>query len=302
MLRQRLRRHGAGVVRRHGHEPLSQRCQQRQHLVHVFICHNADQKDEFLPGETVFQALHRGAHPVGIVTAVQHKGRAVAQQLKASGPAYLLQPGADGAFRDVPALLPQHPQGGDGQRSVAGLIAADKRQTYPIQPVKAEGNCVQISAGDLQLCKIHLGKGGILLRCHPAQHSVCLRCTAVAHHRAARLDDARLGCGDIRQRGTKLLDVVHAQCRDHRAGRLFDDIGGIQRAAKPHLQHHDIALLLRKIEHSQCSDDLELGGHVLHGIGGGFYLLYQFHQRLVRDLLPVDLDALVEPVDEGRGI
>ena len=61
-------------------------------------------------------------------------------------------------------------------------------------------------------------------------------------------------------------------------------------------------VLLRKIEHSQCGDDLELGGHVLHGIGGRLYLLHQLHQRLVRDLLPVDLDALVEPVDEGRGI
>ena len=37
----------------------------------------------------------------------------MAQQLKAPGPAYLLQPGADGTFRNVPALLPQHPQGGD---------------------------------------------------------------------------------------------------------------------------------------------------------------------------------------------
>ena len=302
MLCQRLRRHGAGVVRRHGHEPLGQRCQQRQHLVHVLVCHDADQKDEFLPGETVFQALHRGAHPVGVVAAVQHKGRAVAQQLKAPGPAHLFQPGADGAFRDVPALLPQHPQGGNGQRGIAGLIAADERQPHPIQPVKAEGNCVQIPAGDLQLGKIHLGKGRILLRRHPAQHGVCFRCAAVAHHRATRLDDAGLGSGDIRQRRAKLLDVVHAQCSDHRAGRLFDDVGRIQRAAKSHLQHYDIALLLRKIEHSQCGDDLELGGHVLHGIGGRLYLLHQRHQRLVRDLLPVDLDALVEPVDEGRGI
>ena len=113
---------------------------------------------------------------------------------------------------------------------------------------------------------------------------------------------ARLGSGDIRQRWTQFLDVIHAQCGDHRAGRLFDDIGGIQRAAKPHLQHHDIALLLRKIEHSQCGDDLELGGHVLHSVGGGLYLLHQFHQRLVRDLLAVYLNALVESVDKGRGI
>ena len=298
MLRQRLRWHGAGVVRRHGHEPLGQRCQQRQHLVHILVSHDADQKDEFLPGEAVFQALHRGAHPVGVVAAVQHKGRAVAQQFKAPGPTYLLQPGADGTFRDVPALLPQHPQGGDGQRGVAGLIAADERQPHPVQPVKAEGNCVQIPAGDLQLCKVHLRKGSVLLCRHPAQHGVCLRCAAVAHHRAAWLDDARLGSGDIRQRRAQLLDVIHAQCRDHRAGRLFDDVGGIQRAAKPHFQHHDIALLLRKIEHAQCGDDLKLGGHVLHGVGGGLYLFHQRHQRLVRDLLPVDLDALVEPVDE----
>ncbi len=103
MLCQRLSRHRAGSVRRYRHKPLCQRCQQRQHLVHILVCHNADEKDEFLPGEAVFQALHRGAHPVGVVAAVQQKGRAMPQQLKAARPAHRFQTPADGLFRDIPS-------------------------------------------------------------------------------------------------------------------------------------------------------------------------------------------------------
>ena len=93
--------------------------------------------------------------------------------------------------------------------------------------------------------------------------------------------------------------MIHAQCRNDCALRGINDIGGIQRAAKAHFQHHDLTFLLGKIEHSQRCDDLKLGGHIFHGIGGRLYLLHQLHQRFVRDLHTVDLDALVEAVDEG---
>ena len=126
--------------------------------------------------------------------------------------------------------------------------------------------------------------------------------TAIAHHRTARLDDARLGRRDIGQGGAQLLHMIHAQRRDDRALRRVDDVGGIQRAAQAHLQHHDVAFRLSEPEHPQCRDDLELGGDIGHGIGSGLHTLHQPHQRLVRDLLAVYLNALVESVDKGRGI
>ena len=223
------------------------------------------------------------------------------QQFKAARPLHGLQSGADGAFRHVPAFGPQHPQGGDGHRRVAGLVAADEGQVHPVQPVKIKGDCVQISTVDLQFVEIHFGQGRILLCSHPPDDRIGLRDPAVAHHRAARLDDARLGGGNIGQRGAQLPDVVHTQRGDHGALRLLDDVGGIQRAAQPHFQHHDIALFAGKIQHPQRGDDLELGGHIGHGVGGRLHPLHQLHQFFVRDLLPVHLDPLVEPVDEGRG-
>ena len=67
------------------------------------------------------------------------------------------QSGADGTFRHVPAFGPQHPQGGDGHRRVAGLVAADEGQVHPVQPVKIKGDCVQISTVDLQIVEIYFG-------------------------------------------------------------------------------------------------------------------------------------------------
>ena len=98
------------------------------------------------------------------------------------------------------------------------------------------------------------------------------------------------------------LHMIHAQRRDDRTLRRVDDVGGIQRAAQAHLQHHDVAFRLSEPEHPQCRDDLELGGDIGHGIGSGLHTLHQPHQRLVRDLLAVYLNALVEPVDKGRSI
>ena len=170
------------------------------------------------------------------------------------------------------------------------------------QAVKVELHSVKAAALVFQPAEIHLGQLGVLFRCHAADHSVRFRRTAVAHHRTAFLDDPRLGGSDVPKGGAKLLHMIHAQCRDDCAFRGINDVGGIQRAAKAHLQHHDLTFLLGKIEHPQRRDDLKLGGHILHGISGGLYLLHQSHQFFIRDLHPVDLDALVEAVDEGRGV
>ena len=81
-----------------------------EHLVHILVCHDADQKNELLPGEAVSQALHRGTHSVGVVAAVQQERGRVPQQFKAARPADRFKTSTDGAFRDVPAMCAHHPQ------------------------------------------------------------------------------------------------------------------------------------------------------------------------------------------------
>ena len=52
VLGQRLGGHGPGGMGRDGDELLCQRQQQRQHLIHVLVGHDAEQEDELLPRET----------------------------------------------------------------------------------------------------------------------------------------------------------------------------------------------------------------------------------------------------------
>ena len=245
-----------------------------QHFVHILVRHDADQEHELLPREAVAQALHGGPHPVGVVTAVQQEGRAVPQKLKPARPLHSLQTGADGFFRNVPAVGPQDPQGGDGHRRIAGLVAADERQLHAGQAVKIKGDLVQISTIDLQFVEIHFGQRRVLFSGRSADDRIRFRHPAVTHHRTALFDDARLRGGDVGQGGAKLFHMVHAQRRDDRARRVLNDVGGIQRAAQAHFQHHNIAVFPGKVQHPQRGDDLELGGHVGHGIGGGLYLLH----------------------------
>ena len=132
-------------------------------------------------------------------------------------------------------------------------------------------------------------------------HRVGLGNTAVADHRRTLLDDAGLSSGNIGQGRPQLLGVVQPQSGDHSTFRRVDDVGGVQSAAKPHFQHHDIAVLLRKIEHPQGGDQLKLGGHICHAVGSGADALHKRYQVLVWDGLAVDLDTLIKAVDERGG-
>ena len=141
----------------------------------------------------------------------------------------------------------------------------------------------------------------LFFRC-PGDDGVRLRHTAIAHHRTARLDDTGLGGGDVCKGGAKLLHMIHTQRRDDRTLGRVDDVGGVQRTAEAHFQHHDVAFFLSEPEHPQRSDDLKLGGHIAHGFRRRADALHQTHQSVIRDLLAVHLNALVEAIDEGGGV
>ena len=225
MLCQRLSGHGAGRVGRDRDEPLCQRQQQRQHLVHILVGHDAEQEDELLPREAVPEALDGGPHPVGVVTAVQQESGRMPQQLEPARPAHPLEAGADGAVGDVPSPAPQHTEGRDGEGGVFRLIAADEGQTNAVQPVEIEGDSVEVAALHFEAGEIHHRERRVLLLGHTGDDSVRFRHTAVAHHRTARLDDAGLGGGDVRDGGAEFFYMVHAQRRDDRALGRVDDVG-----------------------------------------------------------------------------
>ena len=147
------------------------------------------------------------------------------QQFEPARPAHLLEAGADGAVGDVPSPAPQHTEGRDGEGGVFRLIAADEGQTNTVQPVEIEGDGVEVAALHFEAGEIHHRERRVLLLGHTGDDSVRFRHTAVAHHRTARLDDAGLGSGDVRDGGAEFFYMVHAQRRDDRALGRVDDVG-----------------------------------------------------------------------------
>jgi hypothetical protein len=120
------------------------------------------------------------------------------------------------------------------------------------------------------------------------------------HRRHTRFDDARLLGRDQRQGVAQQRGVLQADGGDDADGR-GDDVGGVQPAAQPHLQHHPIDLLLGEVEQGQHGHDLE-GGDAGDGLDGRLALLQQAHHIVLGDQLAVDADALAEGVQVGRAV
>ena len=105
--------------------------------------------------------------------------------------------------------------------------------------------------GDHQLC--------IFLLCcllHQADHIHGI--IRGQYHRAARLDDACLLCGDLCERVPQQSHMVEgygSNCADQ---RLFHHIRGIQQAADAGFQNHQITVLFQKPEQRNGESDLKL--------------------------------------------
>ena len=127
-----------------------------------------------------------------------------------------------GMFHPLPR---SHTEGRDGEGGVFRLIAADEGQTDTVQPVEIEGDGVEVAALHFEAGEIHHRERRVLLPGHTGDDSVRFRHTAVAHHRTARLNDAGLGSGDVRDGGAEFFYMVHAQRRDDRALGRVDDVG-----------------------------------------------------------------------------
>ena len=118
-----------------------------------------------------------------------------------------------------------------------------------------------------------------------------------------------LGMDHVKELGPTIADIAAAKAGILKPGSPVVSYGGvpeadavIARTAAEQTAPLHVAVLLGKAEHPQRCDDLELGGHIGHGICGGPDRFHQTHQFRVADLLAVHLNALIEPVDEGRGV
>ena len=299
---QRLGGQGPGAVGPDGKDPGSQRRQQVQHVLHILVRQNAQQEHQLLPGEQGLQTLSRGCDAVGIVGAVQQEYRGLPQHLEPPRPADGGKAPPDGVLGDGPALLPQDLQRRDGGGGVAELIGASQRQLQSLIGGEVKDGALQGQGPPGQAGKVHLRQTGTLCRAGPVEHRVRLWAAAVADHVAAGLDDAGLGGGDVRQRGAQKGGVVHAHGGEDGNLRHVDDVGGVQRAAQAHLQHHDVAGLLPEIQQGDGGDKLKFGGVLRHGLRRGADPLRQGGQGLVGDHLSVHLDALVKGHQVGRGV
>ena len=96
--------------------------------------------------------------------------------------------------------------------------------------------------------------------------------------------------------------MVKADAGNDRQERLFDDIGGIEPAAQPHLQHHKIDLFAAEIFERDGGDQTEFGRRGVQRFGGGADACGDVGKRVGRDVLTIHADALGKIDHVGRGV
>ena len=124
----------------------------------------------------------------------------------------------------------------------------------------------------------------------------------IQHGSAAGLDNAALGPGNLGEGVSKVLRVFQTDIGDDGCLRTVDDIGGVQFTAHPDLQDDNVAVFFQKILHGNGCDQLKLAGMVLHGVGTAADLFRDAGEILAGNVLPVQLHALAEVLDIGRGV
>ena len=125
---------------------------------------------------------------------------------------------------------------------------------------------------------------------------------AVGRHTAARLDDAALLGGDLRDGVSQNLGVLQRDGADNGQHRRIDDVGAVQQAADAHLDHGRIHPGLGKDHKRQGGEGLKLGAFLiqrLHFVKDGEHALQRVGHQLFVHQLAAELDALAEIKDEG---
>ena len=199
------------------------------------------------------------------MAAVDDEPGILAHPLKAAGPGDGAEALQKGLIRDIPAPAAQNLHGIQHRAGVLQLIL----------PQKGHGNLAVLPPGEALAHEVRgeepeLGEPAFrqLRACLPADsfhHAPDAGILIPQDHGAAGLDDARLFGGDGLHSVAQDLGVIQTDAGDDRRLRRVDDVGGVQAAAKAHLQHHDVALCLLKEAEGDGRYQLKLGRGVRHG-------------------------------------
>ena len=116
----------------------------------------------------------------------------------------------------------------------------------------------------------------------------------------ARFENPSLFGGDFGERIAQVLLMVHGHRHDDRERRLADGVGGVEAAAEPGFQQHDVGGGAGKGQEGGDGGDLEKGDRA--ALVGLFADFQDIAQAFIVDDLAGHPDAFVEAHQMGRGV
>ena len=316
----------ARVRRCDGHEGLGPGQHHLDHGRVVLVCQHPHDEHAAPAWKHVGQRGCKRLGALGVVTSVHHDGWPAGHdghQLEAPRPAGRSHSRLDGAFGNPPSASCEHPGRLDGKRGVARLIGGQQRRAVRTITVReashevarqrkarirfhdsalprrtnlAYGKLAEIGYDQRRLASgRRLGDGA-------GRPFVVLR---IGHHRAPRLDDARLLSRNSRRAVAQQGRMVEPDARDDGHLGRADDVGGIQAPAQPHFKHHDVAPRSSEVHQGHGGHKLELRGMFAGfgslGLGSLAHLQRCLAKRIQGDGHPVNLDAFLEALDVRAG-
>ena len=120
-------------------------------------------------------------------------------------------------------------------------------------------------------------------------------------------EDASLLAGDLGEGVAEVVLVVEGDIRDD-GDEGVNDVSGVETASEAYFEDGDVDVLFCEISKGQGGKDFEEAGVVREGafadeaFGGGVDLEVEAGEVFVGDLEAVDLDALVDAGEVGRGV
>ena len=219
-----------------------------------------------------------------------------------SGPADIPNTVVDILLRNLPSLFDQGVSNGQHHGGIVELMVPQQRQNQVLPGAAVKYLTIQRMLFQPKRVKIRLFQADVLFPADLLVHRFHRRGTAVHHSVAALLEDAGLGQRNLLHGIAQILRMIQADVGDHRHLGHFNDVGGIQRAAHAHFQHHDVALLAAEILEGDAGNQLEFRGGFLHGVRQGLDVLCHRSQIFIGNLHAVHLHPLMEAVDVRRGV
>ena len=179
---------------------------------------------------------------------------------------------------------------------------AEQRQLQVLESSAGEdltGKTVRLQADRIE---VRLVKPCANLPAARFKHRLHRRLLAVNDSVAAGLDDTGLGRRNFLERIAQNLGVVKPDvAQDRRLGGQ-DHVCRVKFAAHADLADYDVAFFALEVFKAQRRNHFKFGRLLENRVGKGLDVLGQLADCLVGNLLPVDLDALVEAENIGRRV